>query len=240
MTFSSDSSTPYVYWDFGDGDYSYFTSPEHIFYEPGFHTVSLTITNDKQCTESFSANVQVFANPIANFSMNPNPATMLNSTVNFINLSTLFAPVDTFNWDFGEISSSWLKDPTYSFSEDTTGNHIINLEVIDQNGCKNSTTQILSILGNFGFYMPTGFSPNGDGLNDIFTPNGFGILDEEFSFLVYDRWGILIFESHNKNLGWDGTFNGDILPTGSYVWKLTFLNLERISRTETGHINLIK
>ena len=229
-----------TYWDFGDGYYSYFTSPEHIFYEPGFHTVSLTITNDKQCTESFSANVQVFANPIANFSMNPNPATMLNSTVNFINLSTLSAPVDTFNWDFGGISSSWLKDPTYSFSEDTTGNHIINLEVIDQNGCKNSTTQILSILGYFGFYMPTGFSPNGDGLNDIFTPNGFGILDEEFSFLVYDRWGILIFESHNKNLGWDGTFNGEILPTGSYVWKLTFLNLERISRTETGHINLIK
>ena len=227
-------------WDFGNGAISYLWEPQYIFPAPGIHTVSLTITNNKQCTESFSADVQVFANPIANFSMNPNPATMLNSTVNFTNLSTLFAPADTFNWNFGGISSSWLTDPTYSFSEDTIGNHIINLEVIDQNGCKNSTKQILSILGDFGFYMPTGFSPNGDGINDIFTPNGFGILDEGFSFLVFDRWGTLVFESHTKNLGWDGTSNGESLPSGTYVWNLTFLNLERISRTETGHVNVIK
>ena len=49
--------------------------------------------------------------------------------------------------------------------------------------------------------MPTGFSPNSDGLNDVFIPNGFGILDEGYSFLIFDRWGTLVFESHNKNIG---------------------------------------
>tara|TARA_B100000809_G_scaffold258772_1_gene302547 strand:+ start:1618 stop:4626 length:3009 start_codon:yes stop_codon:yes gene_type:complete len=229
-----------TYWEFGDGSFSYLNSPQYIFTEPGIHSVSLTMTNDKQCTESFIADVEVFANPIADFSMNPNPATMLNSTVNFTNQSTLFTAVDTFKWDFGGISSSLLSNPTYSFSIDTTGKHIINLEVTDQNGCKNSKSQIISVIGDAGFYMPTGFSPNGDGLNDVFITSGFGVLDEGFSFFVFDRWGTLVFESNNKDLGWDGTFNGASLPTGSYVWKLTFLNLERISRTETGHVNVIK
>jgi gliding motility-associated-like protein len=229
-----------TYWDFGDGTFSGLESPQYIFAESGTHNVSLTVTNEKQCTESFFADIEVFANPIANFSMNPNPATMLNSTVNFIDESTLFEQADTFDWDFGGISTCYLKDPTYSFSEDTTGKHIITLKVTDKNGCENSKSQILSVLGNSGFYIPTAFSPNGDDLNDVFIINGFGILDEGFSFLIFDRWGTVVFESHNKDLGWDGTFNGASLPTGTYVWRLTFLNLDRISQSETGHVNIIK
>jgi gliding motility-associated-like protein len=227
-------------WEFGDGTFSYLNSPQYIFTEPGIHSVSLTVTNDKQCTESFTADVEVFANPIADFSMDPNPATMLNPTVNFTNNSTLFTAVDSFFWDFGGISSSILKDPTYSFSEDTIGKHVILLEVVDQNECKSSKSQSLSILGTSAYYMPTAFSPNGDGLNDVFIPNGFGILDEGYSFMVFDRWGTLVFETKNKNLGWDGTFNGADLQTDTYVWKLTFLDFERISRSEMGHVNIIK
>jgi len=231
---------PSTVWEFGDGSFSNLWEPEYIFSEPGIHNVSLTITNDKQCTESFSTDVEVFANPIADFTMTPNPTTMLNSTVNFINQSTLFTTVDTFKWTFGEISSSILKDPTYSFSSDTIGKHIINLEVTDQNGCKNSKDKFLSILGNVGLYIPTAFSPNGDGLNDIFIPSGFGILDDEYSFMIFDRWGSLIFESHNKKNGWDGTYKGMILQTDTYVWKLNFLDLHRVLHSEIGQISLIK
>ena len=229
-----------TYWEFGDGSYSYLDSAQYIFTEPGTHNVSLTITNDKQCTESFSDDVVVYANPIADFSMDPNPATMLNPTVNFTNESTLFAVLDSFIWNFGNLNSSLLKDPTYSFSEDTTGKHFITLKVIDQYGCENTKTQSLSVLGNSAYYMPTAFSPNGDGLNDILIPNGFGMLDEGYSFLVFDRWGTLVFESYNKNKGWDGTYNGANLQTEAYIWKLTFLDLERVGHSEMGHVNIIK
>ncbi|MDG1477592.1 MAG: gliding motility-associated C-terminal domain-containing protein [Vicingaceae bacterium] len=229
-----------TYWDFGDGSFSKLYSPGYIFTEPGIHNISLTMSNDKGCTENFTKEIEVFANPIAQFSMNPNPATMLNSTVNFQNLSTLFTAVDSFNWEIGEIAKSMEREPTYSFSEDTTGKHIITLNVTDINGCKDSIDKILSITGNNGVYMPSGFSPNGDGLNDIFKPNGFGISDNNFSFLIFDRWGTLIFESNNKNFGWDGTYKGESLPTGSYIWKITYLDYENVNHSEMGNVNVIK
>ena len=235
-----DTTNPKTVWNFSNGTFSNLFSPEYIFMDPGIHTVSLTVSNNKKCTEFYTANIEVFANPIASFSMNPNPTTMINSTVNFTNESILFTTVDTFKWNFGGISSSLLQDPTYSFSEDTIGKHVINLEVTDQNGCKNSSNKILTILGSSGFYMPSAFSPNGDGLNDVFIPNGFGILDKGYRFLIFNRWGDLIFESNNQNIGWDGTFKDTSLQTETYVWKLHFLDFEEISHSKVGRFNLVK
>ncbi|MGB0882456.1 MAG: nidogen-like domain-containing protein [Vicingaceae bacterium] len=227
-------------WDFGNGSFSSLFSPGYIFPLPGNHTVTLTVENNKGCTESFQEIIEVFSNPIAKFKMSPNKPSMLNPTVNFINESILFAEIDSFNWQFGEIASSIESDPIYTFSEDTTGNHIVYLKVTDIYGCVDSTDKAINISGNTSFYMPTAFSPNGDGINDVLIPNGFGILDEGYSFLVFDRWGNLIFESKNKKMGWDGTFNGSIMQTGTYVWELKYLDYEKINHSKIGHVNIVK
>jgi gliding motility-associated-like protein len=71
-------------------------------------------------------------------------------------------------------------------------------------------------------YMPNAFSPNNDGINDLFGP---GISSNypinQYEFLIYDRWGNLLFESTNPSATWDGYVSGQQLPPGTYVWTLT-------------------
>ena len=71
---------------------------------------------------------------------------------------------------------------------------------------------------SYSLYSPTVFSPDGDGINDLFKVYGQGILD--FKIEVYTRWGHMVYKSFQLNEGWDGTFKGKNLPTGTYVYKI--------------------
>lgn len=90
-------------------------------------------------------------------------------------------------------------------------------------------------------WVPTGFTPNGDGLNDVFKPVALDIGD--YTLQIYDRWGKLIFQSMNIEQGWDGTFAGKGLPEGVYVYRIDYLPLTSVI-TETqqlrGSVTLVR
>ena len=92
------------------------------------------------------------------------------------------------------------------------------LQVTDVNGCLGISSEnvVDSACARF-LYMPAAFSPNGDAHNDVFKPVYEGLVDQ-YSFLIYNRWGHKIFESNNPANGWDGTVNGKRETTGVYVW----------------------
>ena len=95
------------------------------------------------------------------------------------------------------------------------------LIIIDSNGCQASDFLIVDVELEKGFYVPTGFTPNGDGLNDLLRTHGRSDI-EVVVFRVYDRWGELVYEQGgfraDEGIGWDGTFRGREMPTGLYVW----------------------
>lgn len=93
------------------------------------------------------------------------------------------------------------------------------LEVSDANGCKGFDTIQIKVFKGPAFYLPNAFSPNDDGLNDLFTPLPAGIRKLNF-FRIYNRFGELIFETSRLGEGWDGKFKGKLQDTGSFVWMI--------------------
>lgn len=114
------------------------------------------------------------------------------------------------------------------------------LQVWDANNCsgKDTVTVYPKECMN-GLYVPSAFSPNGDGRNDLFRPLLFGNV-KYFQFAVYNRWGEIIFQSTDLQKGWNGKVKGILQETGVFVWTCTFQLEGDPRRQEKGSITLIK
>jgi gliding motility-associated-like protein len=113
------------------------------------------------------------------------------------------------------------------------------VRAIGSNDCqKSESTPITEKTLPGQIFIPNAFSPNGDGLNDVFLVYGFTI--EKMQFAVYNQWGEKIFESFNQSIGWDGTFKGTTQPSGVYMYvcKMTLRDGKVVVRK--GSINLIR
>lgn len=101
--------------------------------------------------------------------------------------------------------------------------------VTDVEGCTGVSDTVLMKVCETGVYVPSGFSPNNDGNNDIF--KAVATLDENtsFSMTIVDRWGQTVFESHSISVGWDGTYNGQPLPPGTYGWRIDYQSVNNLS-----------
>lgn len=88
-------------------------------------------------------------------------------------------------------------------------------------------------------YLPNAFTPNGDGLNDFFKAKMFCNISA-FDLQIFDRWGQKVFESHNSSNGWDGTYSGNKMMTGVYIYLLKYQTSSHLSKTATGTVTLIR
>ena len=88
--------------------------------------------------------------------------------------------------------------------------------ITDIAGCKLSATVLVKVYNGITYYLPNAFSPNGDGLNEVFRPIPAGIVSTEY-FRIFSRYGQLIFETSQPLKGWDRTFKGIKQPVGNYV-----------------------
>ncbi len=91
--------------------------------------------------------------------------------------------------------------------------------VTDDKGCKGYATVNIKAYYCITYYVPNAFSPNGDGMNEIFKPIPVGIVSTEL-FRVFNRYGIIMFETNRYMNGWDGNYKGIPQPVGNYVWVL--------------------
>lgn len=127
-------------------------------------------------------------------------------------------------------------NPQFSFTE--PGTYPIKLVVMNEGNCDDEYSLEICILDPTKIFMPDIFSPNGDGLNDIFYVRGGGIT--ELQFIIYDRWGMKIFETTDPYTGWDGTINGAPAMPGMYVWHLNVTMNDGSSTSQKGDITLIR
>ncbi len=98
-----------------------------------------------------------------------------------------------------------------------------------------STSNYVEVIPPLHLYIPSAFTPNGDGLNDTFGVKGEGI--KNYHLFIYNRWGEVLFESTNPKQQWDGKFSGKPAEQGTYVYQLFASGIE--SKGKTGSITLI-
>ncbi|PKP45207.1 MAG: hypothetical protein CVT95_09270, partial [Bacteroidetes bacterium HGW-Bacteroidetes-12] len=185
-----------------------------------------------------TAYITVFENPIANFSSTPETVTLFDPIIYFTDLSQF--NIVAWNWSFNELGFSNIQHPNFTFPDVDTGSYLIKLSVENTNGCRDSIAKYVKIHGESGIFIPNAFSPDGDNLNETFSPKGFGITDENYSFLIFNRWGELIFESHKLDDGWDGTYKKTLVEVGVYVWKLNYKDINGKTWQYTGKVTIIK
>lgn len=113
---------------------------------------------------------------------------------------------------------------------------IYTANLLDKFGCLVSDQVQIGVDGVL--YIPNSFTPNGDGLNDVFQPAGKDIT--EFEMIIFNRWGQKIFESNDMNLPWNGEFKGNPAQIDTYIWKIKFSDINTSNQTLVGHVNLIR
>jgi len=204
-------------------------------------TYTVIGSNVFNCFDTASTTVTVYPQPSANFTASPLILTNDNPTVSFTSAALNAA---TAIWDFGDgttLESNQNEfDYTYPFVEDQT--YTVTLNVESPEGCTDQSQVQIQIKGGIIYYIPNTFTPDGDALNNLFTPvftSGFD--PQTFHMMVMNRWGEPVFESFDPKGGWDGKIDIYNAPEGTYNYIIDFktMNSDEMKRV-TGHVLLLR
>ncbi|GMQ30191.1 gliding motility-associated C-terminal domain-containing protein [Algoriphagus confluentis] len=153
--------------------------------------------------------------------------------------SEIAAEILSWTWEFGDGSSSTEKDPIHIFQKE--GTYEVTLTGYDVYGCSAVETNTIQVNAPEKMVViPNAFSPNGDGLNDTFLPKLKGVTS--FTLEVFNTWGEKLFVTESlETAGWDGTYRGQQVPPGNYLYRITYtLTSSGITHTRSGGITLIR
>ncbi len=248
VNFNAVSNNGITYlWNFGDGTpQTPGISPTHTYVNDGVYTVTVTVKTAAGClTPIIDTNyITVYPLPEAEFTSDPSSTTFISPIVNFKDASQ--PDVVAWNWNFDDPASgvanntSKLKNPTHMF----TGINVYNVRLIatTKYGCVDTVYHLYDVGDDFVFYIPNAFTPNDDGVNEIFIPKGIGYDPSTFHMYIYDRWGNFIFYSDDPTKGWDGRANhgADIAQQDVYVWKIDVKDNSGKTHKYMGHVTIVK
>ena len=244
-TLSEENDVNSYTWDFGNGNTSIDPNPVFTYTDTGTFKIHLEAFNVYGCSNSNkdSSLVIVHPIPIVDFISNPTITDIRKPVVSFTSKSS---DGDHF-WLFGDTGKSFIRNPEYTFAD--TGNYFIKLIVIDENGCSDSIDKRIIVEPYFKLAIPTAFTPNtSGGSNGKYDPNSpnnyvfFPITEgvTQFEMLIFSRWGELIFESTNHDIGWDGYYRGQLSQQELYIWKMN-ITWENGQKFEgTGGVTLFR
>lgn len=134
--------------------------------------------------------------------------------------------IDLWRWNYDIVGTSNLKDPPPFLFPTLNREAYYTVKLVVTNlslGCSDSARKTLTVLDHCFIDVPTAFTPNNDGRNDFFRPHN-ALKADNYEFRVYNRWGQLVFASRNWQEKWDGRINGQLQPTGVYVWMLSYVH----------------
>ena len=228
-------------WDFGDGNISSEQNPSNTYINVGDYSVSLIIETLSGCIDTLDMTqenmISVKPNPVAGFSSNMDVTDICNSLIIFNDESV---GANSHYYIFDDLNNtSNEQSPHYVYQ--SGGTHYPIQIVTNEFGCKDSTISKI-IIEPYTIYAPNSFTPDGDEFNNTFLPIAY-LGSSSWHLTILNRWGEIIFESYNIDVGWDGTVsNGKLAENGMYIWKLEYTSCEPKNPTKimTGHITLLK
>jgi gliding motility-associated-like protein len=143
----------------------------------------------------------------------------------------------SYEWTFSD--GQVFREEGFNVLIGDTGKVVLRIQITDDKGCRvDSMIEFVNYPVNTAF-IPGAFTPNKDGLNDVFKITGLYYL-KAFELKIFDRWGELLFASDNVENGWDGTFMGKPVQNGVYIYTLYYKNLEYKKKFHKGIISVIR
>jgi len=215
-----------IQWNFGDGGSSSEISPDYVYDIPGTYKVSLVTSDGKGHTGIANRYIEAYALPVAAFEIRHDEPDDESGQVHFVNLS---AGAVRYLWNFGDGTTSSAPDPSHTYRQ--SGIYNVKLTAWSENGCADSVI-INDAFADKGMYLrfPNAFVPNEGGPtggyystrtdedNQVFHPVASGVAS--YNLKIYSKAGLLVFESNELEMGWDGYYKGQKCSPGVYVWKV--------------------
>jgi gliding motility-associated-like protein len=236
-------------WDLGQGDVSDIQNPYKQFTVDGANPVSVVVTSDQGCDTTITGNIDVYPIPVALFTPDPNnfstvalPKFKFNEE-SLMDDAGLSSTITDYAWDFGEIlidtDTSTERHPTYWYEGDT-GVYDVTLTVESNYGCVSTVTRPVVLGPDITVFIPNAFTPDGAGPegNDDFHVIVLG--QKSFELIIFNRWGQTMFETTDKEIGWDGTNNGIDCQQDVYAYTLKVTSLNDDTYEYNGTITLIR
>lgn len=200
----------------------------------GDYRPTVFVVDGNGCASTATTLITLNPVPTPDFIFEPNKPTIYNNFVEFNYLPNSDI-ISTFEWYINN-SGTFAMQPNASYTFNDLGSYNITLAVTSNKGCRGSITKLVKIEDEFALYFPNAFTPNQDGLNDIFKPKGVNV--NSYKLLIFDRWGELIFNTNDIDTGWDGTFKGKKCPNGIYNYKASVILDGGKAKEFFGSINL--
>ncbi|MSP68873.1 MAG: PKD domain-containing protein, partial [Bacteroidetes bacterium] len=229
-------------WNFGDNSYGIGANPTHCYINVGSFAVTLVLSDNNGCVDSMTiANyINTYPTPVAAFNItSENPSTLLEPVAIIDDLSI---GGDTCYWDFGDGNTLIVVgcgDVSNTYAD--TGLYQVTEIVVNQYGCADTIRYDIYVNPYTSLFVPNTFTPNGNGLNEIFFAIGEYV--DDFHMMVFDRWGNMIFESYDQLKGWDGKANDGkkLAQIDTYVWVINYREINGGKKRKViGHVNLIR
>ena len=223
-----------VTWTFGNGQTSTTILPSIVYDTVGTFTITVIAQNPGSCNgaDTFTQIIKVLPVPTAAFTYapltpQPNvPSTFTNQSVN----------ATRYLWDFGDASTSVEVNPVHQYNR--TGNYKVCLNAYNSSNCPSKVCKTINAEVEPLVGLPTAFSPNGDGQNDILYVRGAAIATLDLK--IFNRWGQLVFETTSQQIGWDGTYNGQPQPIEAYAYVLDVSFIDGSRKLLKGNITLLR
>lgn len=221
-------------WDLDGGLTTGDANPTSVYYN-GTFSATLIVTNAFNCSDTITKPFVVLPTPQVVPTFSPQNPNMLDPLVTFIDASQ--PDIISRQWTIiGETSST---DSIFSYYFNRAGNYTGVLVVTNSSGCTDSIQFPIRIKDETSIYIPNAFTPNGDGLNELFT--AYGVNWRTFQMWIFDRWGRELYFSNDPEKGWNGLdpATGESLAQGVYVYRIRIVDNSNRAKVFLGHVNLL-
>lgn len=215
-------------WNFGDGNSSFDIVPNHTYASDTTWQVKLIVINDANCMDTFNLTVRTQLPTIALF----DPAT--DTCEQILSLFNRSEHSNYYLWNLDDGNFSTDKNVVHQYN--ATGFYNVQLITDPQSVCADTSAMRIYAQGvnESSLFVPSAFSPNGDGSNDEFYVYGYNHC-MYYQLLIFNRWGEEIYNSYDLSQGWDGKFNNSDAPAGTYVYIL-----KNATQKFSGAVNLLR
>jgi gliding motility-associated-like protein len=226
-----DTAAIQLLWDFGDGNTSTLPNPIHTF-SPGSYTVKLQIKTTTGCLDNSSTqNINV-----GKLDIQVTPPFQEIDAGQSVQL-TVSGGATSFVWTPpAGLSDTHIPNPVAK----PTKNTWYKVTGTNDAGCTDKDSMFIKIRPVPGIYVPTAFTPNNDGMNDVFKPIIGGADFKLKEFTIYNRWGQKVFSTTTDGEGWDGRIHGLLQSSGTYIWIVTATEKNTIVHKKKGTFMLIR
>ncbi len=234
-----------VVWRSSDGRTADTDTVEWLFEQPGSYRIMLVASDSDGRADYSMADITVYPRPEARFDIVPVNRSVSDREVFLYNYST---GGTAFVWDMGDGNRSEQTEPVYRFNE--PGTYRISLKATNQYGCSDTIyVNYEALTSDYRIEFPNAFIPNREGPTggrytittaqaaQVFHPYAEGVT--EYHLIVYSRTGMVLFESRDIEIGWDGYYQGKLCDPGVYIWRVKgrFANGEEFMRA--GDVTLL-